>query len=202
MAGEKINNFVNKPTLEEMIGLNPNIKLDPREAGGFNDDIRNSQPKPSVGKYKFIKPHTVTFPIKYKENPMGWGDGHKRFDPIESKSFTFEVGDIINSESSTFNPSSSVMDWDILLKINNSLGFQIPKGTLQKVDDSSTVTKYKESDFPNPINLDSNDKIIKNSNSSNGTDVSGETFIQKHKNHLLIVGALVLGYLAYKKFNK
>jgi hypothetical protein len=34
------------------------------------------------------------------------------------------------------------------------------------------------------------------------TDASGETFLQKHKNHLLIVGALVLGYFAYKKFNK
>jgi hypothetical protein len=29
-----------------------------------------------------------------------------------------------------------------------------------------------------------------------------QTFLQKHKNHLLIAGALVLGYLAYKKFNK
>ena len=36
----------------------------------------------------------------------------------------------------------------------------------------------------------------------NSADVSGETFIQKHKNHLLLVGALVIGYLAYKKFNK
>ena len=34
------------------------------------------------------------------------------------------------------------------------------------------------------------------------TDASGETFLQKHKNHLLIVGALVIGYFAYKKFNK
>lgn len=32
--------------------------------------------------------------------------------------------------------------------------------------------------------------------------VSEATFLQKHKNHLLILGALVLGYLAYKKFNK
>jgi hypothetical protein len=32
--------------------------------------------------------------------------------------------------------------------------------------------------------------------------VSKQTFLQKHKNHLLIVGALVIGYLAYKKFNK
>jgi hypothetical protein len=29
-----------------------------------------------------------------------------------------------------------------------------------------------------------------------------QTFLQKHKNHLLIAGALVLGYFAYKKFNK
>jgi len=33
-------------------------------------------------------------------------------------------------------------------------------------------------------------------------DVLPQTFIQKHKNHLLIAGALVLGYFAYKKFNK
>jgi hypothetical protein len=34
------------------------------------------------------------------------------------------------------------------------------------------------------------------------TDASGETFLQKHKNHLLILGALVVAYFAYKKFNK
>jgi len=33
-------------------------------------------------------------------------------------------------------------------------------------------------------------------------DVAPETFLQKHKNHLLILGALVIGYFAYKKFNK
>ena len=32
--------------------------------------------------------------------------------------------------------------------------------------------------------------------------ISNQSFLQKHKNHLLIVGALVIGYLAYKKFNK
>jgi hypothetical protein len=37
---------------------------------------------------------------------------------------------------------------------------------------------------------------------TSSTDASGETFLQKHKNHLLIVGALVVGYLAYKKFKK
>jgi len=42
-------------------------------------------------------------------------------------------------------------------------------------------------------------------NSSNGTSISigqEQTFLQKHKNHLLILGALVIGYYAYKEFNK
>jgi hypothetical protein len=34
------------------------------------------------------------------------------------------------------------------------------------------------------------------------TGGSGETFLQKHKNHLLILGALVIAYFAFKKFNK
>ena len=34
------------------------------------------------------------------------------------------------------------------------------------------------------------------------TDVEPQTFLQKNKTNLLIIGVLVLGYLAYKKFNK
>jgi hypothetical protein len=37
---------------------------------------------------------------------------------------------------------------------------------------------------------------------TSSTDVASQTFLQKHKNHLLIAGALVIGYFAYKKFNK
>ena len=33
-------------------------------------------------------------------------------------------------------------------------------------------------------------------------DVTPQTFLEKNKTNLLIVGVLVLGYLAYKKFNK
>jgi hypothetical protein len=32
--------------------------------------------------------------------------------------------------------------------------------------------------------------------------ILNQTFLQKHQNHLLIAGALVIGYFAYKKFNK
>lgn len=34
------------------------------------------------------------------------------------------------------------------------------------------------------------------------TRFTPQGFLQKHKNHLLILGALVIGYFAYKKFNK
>ena len=34
------------------------------------------------------------------------------------------------------------------------------------------------------------------------TRLTPKGFLEKNKNNLLIVGALVLGYLAYKKFNK
>ena len=44
-------------------------------------------------------------------------------------------------------------------------------------------------------------KLITDQNLVN-KDVAPETFLQKHKNHLLIIGAVVLGYLAYKKFKK
>ena len=37
---------------------------------------------------------------------------------------------------------------------------------------------------------------------TSSTDLAPESFLQKHKNHLLILGALVIGYFAYKKFNK
>jgi hypothetical protein len=41
-----------------------------------------------------------------------------------------------------------------------------------------------------------------NTDTSKGTGVVQQSFLQKHKNHLLLVGALVVGFLAYKKFKK
>ena len=37
---------------------------------------------------------------------------------------------------------------------------------------------------------------------TNNADVAPQTFLEKNKTNLLILGVLVLGYLAYKKFNK
>ena len=37
---------------------------------------------------------------------------------------------------------------------------------------------------------------------TSSADVAPQTFLQKNKTNLLIVGALVIGYFAYKKFYK
>ena len=40
------------------------------------------------------------------------------------------------------------------------------------------------------------------SDSNQSTKLDSQSFLQKHKTHLLIIGAVVIGYFAYKKFNK
>jgi hypothetical protein len=56
------------------------------------------------------------------------------------------------------------------------------------------------------LTIMNDDGTISVTNSSSDSNqiikLAPETFLQKHKNHLLIAGALVLGYFAYKKFNK
>ena len=52
------------------------------------------------------------------------------------------------------------------------------------------------------VKVDDSTPLNPKSTSSSNTELAPQTFLQKHKNHLLILGALVLGYLAYKKFKK
>ena len=44
--------------------------------------------------------------------------------------------------------------------------------------------------------------FIVSEQNSTSSDIISQTFLQKNQNHLLILGALVVGYFAYKKFNK
>lgn len=44
------------------------------------------------------------------------------------------------------------------------------------------------------------DAVVKISDAETNSGI--QSFLEKHKNHLLILGALALGYLAYKKFKK
>ena len=73
---------------------------------------------------------------------------------------------------------------------------QMTKG----IESKPTVAnaKVETSDGLAFVPLSSIEKI----NETPSTELAPQTFLQKNKTNLLIVGALVLGYLAYKKFNK
>jgi len=55
---------------------------------------------------------------------------------------------------------------------------------------------------PKSIKFDGSDYVGQATYQIDDSLVSEATAFQKNKTNLLIVGALVLGYLAYKKFNK
>jgi hypothetical protein len=60
------------------------------------------------------------------------------------------------------------------------------------------TAKVRTSDGLAFVPLSSIEKI----NETPSTELAPQTFLEKNKTNLLIVGVLVLGYLAYKKFNK
>jgi hypothetical protein len=100
-------------------------------------------------------------------------------------------------------------------------GLEIPEGIVISLDGSDPSNYKKEipsPDLPSPyltvpkeyLTQSSSQITDDNSTTQHGTGLifendknnSKQTFFQKHKNHLLIIGAVVLGYLAYKKFKK
>ena len=116
-------------------------------------------------------------------------------------------------------------------KLSNQVQVAVPKGEyvvdkvfteqLEKISKKSTGKKGFYYDIKIPIqtsntsapltsySLNPNSDIKElgvvtesDDNSKGGTDLAQQTFLQKHKNHLLILGGLVIAYLAYKKFNK
>ena len=74
----------------------------------------------------------------------------------------------------------------------------IPKYTNGELKDKDLDAKNQELALKQQIALSQQNNLT----STQKTDVAPQTFLEKNKTNLLIVGALVLGYLAYKKFNK
>jgi len=79
-------------------------------------------------------------------------------------------------------------------------GSKIEIGSNQNSTKSQFIIEIN-SDYHN-LNEDGSFSNLKGIFQVPETVVNEQTFLQKHKNHILIVGALVLGYFAYKKFNK
>lgn len=95
----------------------------------------------------------------------------------------FKVGEIVDGGFGVSQGGLS-SDGKYFVKGMGNWTIQIPIENVQLLNDDGTPASKT------------------NSNSSNSTKVSREIFVQKNKTNLLIVGALLIGYLAYKKFNK
>lgn len=102
--------------------------------------------KPEIGKYKFRANHEVTYCIMYIPDGT-YTDGNPKVKCTKEHTFSFKEGDVINSTESHFNPGSNVWNWDHDITINGN-HFSIPSGILEKVDDSTAVTVYTETDLP------------------------------------------------------
>ena len=110
------------------------------------------------------------------------------------QSITFKKGDIVDG---TFEAKHTVSGWEGMpMNFEDRVLIENPMQGKGLFDGNGAPSM-----FPIP-----SDKLElstdQSSASTQNTGLDSQTFIQKHKNHLLIAGALVLGYLAYKKFNK
>jgi hypothetical protein len=137
------------------------------------------------------------------------GDGTKE---IKDKLlYTIPKGTIIEAEPLKFNGGENEdfpNSFQISLKKDTDK-YPVYLGNIRDVKNNSYFKKELELvPDDSKVTLDKSVKVINSEQHGLGadypdnTDVAPQTFLQKHKNHLLIAGALVIGYLAYKKFNK
>jgi hypothetical protein len=141
---------------------------------------------------------TVVFSQDYVvDNCLEFGNfnniGHRPC--LRSEKINFKKGEQFKSVN--FDISSMGIQDDVNL-IYSSVGMnyngknlRIPFSQVNIIDVKS-VSQSEAKDFTQNLSVVEAPKNV----------VTEQTFLQKNKTNLLIVGALVLGYLAYKKFNK
>jgi len=110
--------------------------------------------------------------------PIGQVGGASR----EDRTFSFKAGQIVEG----YIQDSG----NIQVQVGNN-SVLIPKSNWEIVVNQSFIQET-DIDRYQPNNMGNNQP----------NQVAQESFIQKHKTNLLIVGAIVLGYFAYKKFKK
>jgi hypothetical protein len=158
-----------------------------------------------MAKYKLL---IEASQYSYKTVPapeLSGGDGTKE---VKHKLlYTIPKGTIIQAEPLKFNGGENEdfpNSFQIGLKKDTDK-YSIWLGNIRDVKNNNYLQKELElvSD-DSKVTLDKNVKVVTNQNSAStqSAELVPQTFLQKHKNHLLIVGAVVIGYLAYKKFNK
>lgn len=108
----------------------------------------------------------------------------KKGDSIKATQFSFQVDD-----------SSGEITGDVSVPYQN--GYVVVPISKINILDSKDTTVEKRNEIKNDLKTG-----VKIGSSAIVMTNSGQSFLQKHKNHLLIAVALVAGYFAYKKFKK
>lgn len=119
--------------------------------------------------------------------------------------YSIPIGTIIEAEPSKFNGGDNEdfpNSFQVALKKDTDK-YPIFLSNVRDVKNNKYYSKNLEL-VPDDaqITLDKNIKVLKSNNLGLTTDISEQTFLQKHKTNLLIIGVLVLGYFAYKKYKK
>jgi hypothetical protein len=137
-------------------------------------------PQKLSGKYKFIK--NYDFPTYRQDIAF----------------VNFKTNDVVSleyfPEKSTYSSLAGnyIEKEHFLYKSDlNNLNIKIPLDYVVKVDDNSTLSKISNSNLQEL-----------QANTQQAVANAQQPFLEKHKNHLLLLLAVVAGYFAYKKFKK
>jgi hypothetical protein len=103
------------------------------------------------------------------------------------QSITYKKGDIVDG---TFQAKHTESGWEgMQMNFEDRVLIENPMQGKGLFDGNGAPSMF-------PIPADKLELV------SDENSTLNKSFLQKHKNHLLILGAIVIGYLAYKKFNK
>jgi len=163
-----------------------------------------------MAKYKLLV-EASQYSYKNVSTPELIDGGNGKTEVKDKLLYTIPKGTIVDAEPLKFNGGENEdfpNSFQIALKKDTDK-YPVFLGNIRDVKNNAYFQKELElvSD-DSKVTLDKNVKVINSEQHGLGadypdnTDVTPQTFLQKHKNHLLIVGAIVIGYLAYKKFKK
>jgi hypothetical protein len=131
-----------------------------------------------MGKYKFKE--------DFIQNYRVWDSKIGTSSSVD-QSITYKKGDVVDG---TFEAKHTVSGWEGMpMNFEDRVLINNPMQGKGLFDGNGAPSMF-------PIPADKLELV------SNGNSVLNQPFLEKHKNHLLIAGAIIIVFLAYKKFNK
>ena len=142
------------------------------------------------GKYMFIKDYTASTCSQYAGS-MGI------INPcVEYKYYNYKKGDVIDAQTFYVNA--------VKLPIKEQ-NLSVPMSYLKKVSDDTPLSKENISfgkTYIDNSKTEKNDEVLQSAEIKTVQNGLQQSFLEKHKTHLLILGGVVLIYLVYKKNKK